>query len=76
METVRTPEDRFENLKDYPYEPRYVEVDPGDGTPLRVHYVDEGQGEIILCLHGQPSFSRAIVEFIQANPAPLSTTSV
>ena len=57
MEIVRTPEERFENLKDYPYAPHYVDVDAGDGTPLRVHYLDEGQGETILCLHGQPSWS-------------------
>ncbi len=57
METLRTPEDRFENLKDYSFEPHYVEVDAGDGTSLRMHYVDEGEGEIILCMHGQPSWS-------------------
>ena len=54
METIRTPESRFENLKDYNFEPHYTEVDAGDGTALRMHYVDEGEGEIILCLHGQP----------------------
>jgi haloalkane dehalogenase len=57
MEIVRTPDERFENLKDYPYTPHYVEVDAGDGTRLRVHYLDEGRGQIILCLHGQPSWS-------------------
>ena len=57
MKTIRTPESRFENLKDYNFEPHYTEVDAGDGTPLRMHYVDEGEGEIILCLHGQPSWS-------------------
>jgi haloalkane dehalogenase len=24
---------------------------------LRIHYLDEGQGEVILCLHGEPSWS-------------------
>lgn len=57
MDVVRTPEERFENLKDYPFDPHYVDVDAGDGTQLRMHYVDEGQGEVILCLHGQPSWS-------------------
>ncbi len=57
MEFIRTPEERFENLLDYPYEPNYVEVDDGEGGHLRMHYVDEGAGEIILCLHGQPSWS-------------------
>ncbi|MEL7446270.1 MAG: haloalkane dehalogenase [Pseudomonadota bacterium] len=57
MQTVRTSEGRFENLKDYPFEAHYLEVDAGDGTSLRMHYLDEGQGETILCLHGQPSWS-------------------
>ena len=57
METIRTPESRFENLKGYNFEPHYTEVDAGDGTALRMHYVDEGEGEVILCLHGQPSWS-------------------
>ena len=57
METLRTPESRFENLKDYPFDPNYIEVDGGDGSSLRMHYLDEGDGEIILCLHGQPSWS-------------------
>ena len=57
MKTVRTPEERFENLEAYPFEAHYLEVDAGDGTPLRIHYLDEGQGETILCLHGQPSWS-------------------
>jgi haloalkane dehalogenase len=51
---VRTPEERFENLKDFPYEPHYALVED-----LRMHYIDEGseRGEIILMLHGQPSWS-------------------
>ncbi len=57
MEFVRTPDARFENLADYPYAPNYVEVDDADGGLLRMHYVDEGEGEIVLCMHGQPSWS-------------------
>lgn len=52
MPVIRTPDERFANLPDFPYQPRYVEV-----NGLRVHYIDEGQGEIILCLHGEPSWS-------------------
>ncbi|MFC4586770.1 haloalkane dehalogenase [Sphaerisporangium corydalis] len=57
---LRTPEDRFENLPDYPFEPHYVEVDEGR---LRVHYLDErpkdpaASGETVLLLHGNPSWS-------------------
>lgn len=57
MEFVRTPDERFEGLKDFPFSPNYVSVDAGDGGQLRMHYVDEGEGEILLCLHGQPSWS-------------------
>jgi haloalkane dehalogenase len=52
MTILRTPEERFANLTDFPYEPRYVEIDGA-----RVHYVDEGGGEIILCLHGEPTWA-------------------
>lgn len=57
MQIVRTLDERLENLKDYPFEAHFLEVDGGDGTSLRMHYLDEGQGETILCLHGQPSWS-------------------
>lgn len=52
MPVIRTPDERFANLPGYPYQPHYAEV-----NSLRMHYVDEGQGEIILCLHGEPSWS-------------------
>lgn len=45
MDIVRTPESRFENLADFPFVPNYAEVDDGQGGSLRVHYVDEGQGD-------------------------------
>ena len=53
LEFVRTPDDRFIGLDDYPYEPRYVEVDG-----LRVAYVDEGPADAppVLLLHGEPTW--------------------
>ncbi len=59
MKVLRTPDARFENLPDYPFAPHYLDVKAQDGTPLRMHYLDEGpkDGEVILCLHGQPSWS-------------------
>jgi len=57
MDFVRTPEERFVNLKDYPFESHYTSITTDDGTRLRMHYLDEGQGETILALHGQPSWS-------------------
>lgn len=51
MPVIRTPEERFENLPGFPYEPHYVEV-----GGMRMHYVDEGSGEVVLCLHGEPTW--------------------
>lgn len=53
-ECVRTPDSRFENLLDYDFEANYVDVDG-----MRMHYVDEGprDGEVVLLLHGEPSWS-------------------
>lgn len=52
MNVYRTPEERFADLPGFPYEPRYVQL-----GEVRMHYVDEGQGETILCLHGEPTWS-------------------
>ncbi len=43
----------------FPSLPRYVDVDSGDGGTLRMHYLDEGpsDGEVVLLLHGEPSWS-------------------
>ena len=59
MQTIRTPDHRFENLAGYPFAPHYTEIDDGEGGKLRVHHIDEGpaDGEVILCLHGNPSWS-------------------
>jgi haloalkane dehalogenase len=52
MQILRTPEERFHDLPDFPFQPNYLEI-----NGVRVHYLDEGDGEPILCLHGQPSWS-------------------
>ncbi len=49
---LRTPEDRFANLPQFPYEPRYVEIEG-----LRMAWVEQGSGDPILCLHGEPTWS-------------------
>ncbi|HLZ70069.1 MAG TPA: haloalkane dehalogenase [Dehalococcoidia bacterium] len=49
---LRTPEERFAALPDFPYEPRYVEIEG-----LRMAYVETGAGDPILCLHGEPTWS-------------------
>ena len=55
MDILRTPDDRFENLPDYPFAPSYRDVGPG----LRLHYLDEGPPDAppVLLLHGEPSWS-------------------
>ena len=59
MDLLRTPDSCFADLPDFPYEPHYVEIDSGDGTPLRVAYLDEGpaDGPLVLGMHGEPSWS-------------------
>ncbi len=59
MDALRTPDDRFTGLPDFPFDPHYVEVPSGDGGVLRMHYLDEGprDGEVVLLLHGEPSWS-------------------
>ena len=58
MKTLRTPDERFAALPDFPFEPHYVEVDDGDGGTIRVHYLDEGppDAETVLLMHGEPSW--------------------
>jgi haloalkane dehalogenase len=59
MKTLRTPDERFDDLPGYPFAPNYVEISDQDGGTLRVHYLDEGpaDGAPILCMHGEPSWS-------------------
>lgn len=54
-EIIRTPENRFENLKDYDFKGNYIDVEKG----LRLHYLDEGNNHkpTVLLLHGEPSWS-------------------
>jgi haloalkane dehalogenase len=52
MDVYRTPDERFAGLPGYAFVPRYVEQDG-----LRMHYLDEGGGDPILLLHGEPSWS-------------------
>ncbi|HEX2027521.1 MAG TPA: alpha/beta fold hydrolase [Nitriliruptorales bacterium] len=49
--TVRTPDERFDGLPDWPYVPRYEEV-----GGLRLARVDEGGGEPVVLVHGVPTW--------------------
>jgi haloalkane dehalogenase len=52
VDVYRTPDDRFQDLPGYPWTPNYFEWEG-----LRLHYLDEGSGEPILLLHGEPDWS-------------------
>lgn len=52
MTVYRTPDESFDSLPGYPFAPHYVEQDG-----LRLHYVDEGEGDPVLLLHGEPTWS-------------------
>ena len=54
MHVLRTPEDRFAGLPDFGYPPHYADV-----GGLRLAYAEAGppDGEPVLLLHGEPSWS-------------------
>jgi haloalkane dehalogenase len=58
LNALRTPDERFTALPDFPFAPHYVEVDDGEGGQLRIHYVDEGRPDAtaVLLMHGEPSW--------------------
>jgi haloalkane dehalogenase len=51
-DVFRTPDERFEGLPGYDFEPHYADVDG-----LRLHYVDEGSGRPVVCFHGEPTWA-------------------
>lgn len=62
MNVLRTPDDRFGDLPDFPYEPHYAKVttpDDAGADPIRVAYIDEGPADAdpVLLMHGEPSWS-------------------
>jgi haloalkane dehalogenase len=52
---MRTPDERFRDLSEYPFNPHWTELTAG----LRMHHVDEGPSDAdpVLMLHGEPSWS-------------------
>ena len=51
---LRTPDARFRELPDFPYQPKYVDLDG-----LRIAYLDEGPtgASPVLLMHGEPTWS-------------------
>lgn len=59
IQTLRTPDERFDNLSNYNFKPNYID-DLKGYEGLRAHYLDEGNSDaedVFLCLHGEPSWS-------------------
>lgn len=61
MEIIKTEASRFSFIEDFPYQENYL-----DFEGMQMHYIDEGQGETILALHGEPSWSYLYRKFIPA----------
>ena len=51
-EVYRTPDERFDGLPDFPFEPHYREVDG-----MRLAHLDEGDGPPVVFFHGEPTWS-------------------
>ena len=58
MQFLRTPDDRFHDLPDFDFAPRYLNVEDTEGGQLRVHYLDEGPKKAapVLLMHGEPTW--------------------
>jgi len=59
MQTLRTPDDRFDDVPDFDYAPIYSEIPDGEGGTLRVAWISDGpqDADPVLMRHGEPSWS-------------------
>jgi haloalkane dehalogenase len=59
MQVLRTPDECFSNLPDFPFAPHYETVRDASGVDLRIACVDEGPRDAppVLLMHGEPSWS-------------------
>lgn len=66
MKVLRTSDEAFAGIADYPFAPNYATIADADGTELRLHYIDEGPREAapILLMHGEPSWSYLYRKFV------------
>eukprot|EP00928_Gymnodinium_smaydae_P038290 TRINITY_DN26439_c0_g1_i1.p1 TRINITY_DN26439_c0_g1~~TRINITY_DN26439_c0_g1_i1.p1 ORF type:complete len:368 (-),score=33.43 TRINITY_DN26439_c0_g1_i1:7-1032(-) len=70
-EVLRTPDERFAGLPDFPFAPNYFES--RSHGRIRIHYLDEGSKEAketVLLMHGEPTwcylYRFMIPHFVQA----------
>ncbi len=73
MKLLRTPQNRFADLPDYPFAPHYLTVtDRWEQVGIRIHTIDEGDSgaQVVLMLHGEPSWSflyrKMVTPFVEA----------
>ncbi len=59
MDTLRTPDERFASLPDFPFAPHYADISDGEGGELRVHYRRRGTAR---CAARAAHARRAVVE--------------
>jgi haloalkane dehalogenase len=52
MKILRTPDKCFSDLAYFPWEPRYTQI-----GELRMAHVEQGSGQVVLLLHGEPTWS-------------------
>ncbi|MGQ8365725.1 haloalkane dehalogenase [Glaciecola sp. 1036] len=59
MAILKTPEERFQQLPGYSFQPHYCQVDTINDVPLHMHYVDFGDANapVVLLIHGEPTWS-------------------
>jgi haloalkane dehalogenase len=66
IDVLRTPDEAFAGLADYPFAANFAMVGSGADPVLRLHYVDEGPRDAapVLLLHGEPTWSYLYRHFI------------
>ena len=65
MEVLRTPDARFEALEGFDFAPAYTTIRHDAATELRIHAIDEGAGDAVLLMHGEPSWSYLYRRFVR-----------
>lgn len=65
MQILRTPDTCFDSLEGYDFAPNYTTITHDASTELRMHAIDEGAGDPILLMHGEPSWSYLYRHFVK-----------